>query len=1662
MIFGKSSPTDNDAIKQALTDYGAVFASYYHANSYYSSVNSAYYYSGANNGNHGVAIVGWNDNFDRTRFPVAAPSNGAYIVKNSWGTGWGDAGYFYVSYYDTKFAHEDMFVFMNAEPVGNYMKCYQYDPLGWISSFRQPWAAAIYTASASEPLQAVGFYSAQAASYELYVYTNVEAGAPRSGTLASSISGTLPSAGFHTVSLAAPAALVAGQRFSIVLRLINGGDYPQAIEYAYSGLTSAATAAPGQTFYSSDGSQFTDLTALESTANFCIKGYTGTDTTPPGEPTISSTTHPDENAWYANGNPSFTWTTPSDAGGIGGYSYVLDGLATTIPDTTADAAGNTKTYSSIPDGTWYFHVRAKDNAGNWGTVDHYRVQIDKTAPTFGSVAVSPTPAKQGAAVSITFTASETLAANPTVTVNSHAASYSSKSGNNYTYSYTVLSSDSDGAAAIAISGADRAGNAGSGSSTSALTVDKTPPTCAIVRNDPNPTSASTVHFNVNFSENVTGFVQADVDLTGTAPGKSITGFSGGPQNFVVTVSDIGGSGTVAVDVDAGKCTDAAGNPNTVGAAASYTIDQGEVGVTITQSDESTAVTEGGSSDTYTVVLKTQPSANVAVTVSPGSQLSASPTTLPFIPGQWNVAQTVTVSAVNDALYEGPHSATITHSAASSDGNYNGIPVTSVAVTITDNDAPPTVRFAAATQSKAENSGTALVTAELSAVSGLAATVPFTLSGSASNGADFTVTASPIIIAAGSTNGTATITIANDALDEDDETVVVTMGVPANATQGATIVHTLTITDDDAAPTVAFTSGSQTKGEGGGTVAVTAQLSTVSCKNISVPFTVSGSATNGADYSITASPINIPAGNATGSATITIVDDALTESNEAVIVTIGTPENATKGTPSVHTLTITDNDTQSLVVSPAVLSVPEGGTASFSLCLAKQPQSSVAVTTTRISGDTDLSVSAGGTITFNSEDWNTPKNITIVAALDEDDISGSAVFAVSSPGLTTVNVTAIEADKDAEHLWMIYVDASRPDDNGDGYSWATAKKTIQAGIDLAADGMTVLVTNGLNNIGGRVTPGYTLSNRVVITKAITVRSVNGPEATIIEGSGTNAYGTASAMRCVYMSKGVLIGFTLSAGTTMTNGAPAYDCNGGGVDIYPQSPGTIVSNCVIQQCRALSGGGVYGGTLYSSTLMGNTSDSGGGALASTLYNCTLSGNTAFSGGGARAGTLYYCTLSGNAALYGAGIHGSTLYNCTLSGNAADYASWGRGGGAYDGTLYNCRLTDNTAAAGAGGSHASTLYNCIIWGNTAGSAGGSYADTLYGCIVWSNRLTGGETSDVVDGECTYTCASDIAASNGCINLDPLLVDAANGDFRLQSGSPCIDTGANTLAPNYPDLDGHVRIVDGNSDGTGTVDMGPYEYGSPATITVTFNAHGGVAPSPASTEVVFGLPYGPLASTARPGYTFAGWWTDEGGVGSEITNATSVSMAFDHQLFAKWIPAASGRTLYVNASRPDDSGDGFSWATAKKTIQAGVNEAVDGETIWVTNGVYSIGGAAKLGHFCSNRVMIAKSVVVRSVNGSAVTTIQGSGTNLFGTVGATRCVYMSAGVLVGFTLQGGATLEQAVNTNDTFGAGVFATSLSPEIRNSVITGNQSYIYGGGSYNGTLNNCTLTGKVGA
>lgn len=186
----------------------------------------------------------------------------------------------------------------------------------------------------------------------------------------------------------------------------------------------------------------------------------------------------------------------------------------------------------------------------------------------------------------------------------------------------------------------------------------------------------------------------------------------------------------------------------------------------------------------------------------------------------------------------------------------------------------------------------------------------------------------------------------------------------------------------------------------------------------------------------------------------------------------------------------------------------------------------------------------------------------------------------------------------------YVNAANPAPTAPYSSWLTAATNIQDAVSVTSTGDTVLVTNGVYAYGGLSIES--LTNRVALTNAITVQSVNGPWVTTILGAGmTNR---ASAVRCAWLTNGAsLVGFTLTAGATLNTGITFTVESGGGV--WCASTNSYVRDCVIVSNTATRfGAGIYQGTLTACLVSGNTnlSASGGAVYQSVLNNCTVVSN------------------------------------------------------------------------------------------------------------------------------------------------------------------------------------------------------------------------------------------------------------------------------------------------------------------------------------------------------------------------------------------------------------------------------------------------------------------------
>jgi C1A family cysteine protease len=393
----RQGPLDNAHIKQAIRENGAVYSSIRWEKSYYSPGRNSYYYPGSAIQNHAIDIVGWDDTYSRYNFAVTPPGDGAFIVRNSWGEDWGEKGYFYVSYYDTIIGKELIQFFPGG--TSNYDHMYSYDPLGWVTSVGSGdgtlYAANVFSASGNEELRAVSFYApVKGTSYEIEVSKNPSLG-PRGQFSQVVSSGTFTYAGYHTVSLDTPVILEKGEKFSVIVRLTTPGyGYPLAVEYPMAGYSTQAVAHSGESYISSDGKSWTDLSRVVPNGNACIKAFTVTrkalTPTVTPTPTPTETTVPPATPAIPNSgdmkaptviilSPKFmssfspgdtiqvTWAA-KDSGGIASVKveYSVDGGISWILLQTSNFETGTCSWK-VPDtcsGKVTFKVTAVDNAGN--------------------------------------------------------------------------------------------------------------------------------------------------------------------------------------------------------------------------------------------------------------------------------------------------------------------------------------------------------------------------------------------------------------------------------------------------------------------------------------------------------------------------------------------------------------------------------------------------------------------------------------------------------------------------------------------------------------------------------------------------------------------------------------------------------------------------------------------------------------------------------------------------------------------------------------------------------------------------------------------------------------------------------------------------------------------------------------------------------------------------------------------------------------------------------------------------------------------------------------------------------------------------------------------------------------------------------------------------
>ena len=434
----------------------------------------------------------------------------------------------------------------------------------------------------------------------------------------------------------------------------------------------------------------------------------------------------------------------------------------------------------------------------------------------------------------------------------------------------------------------------------------------------------------------------------------------------------------------------------------------------TLSIDSPNVTEGDSGSTnlrFQVSLSTASGRTVTVNASQGTGGTAtsgtdytaiSATDLSFSAG--TTSKNFDVSVTGDTLDEPDETVVVALGSATG----ATISTASGTGTITDDDDPPTVSVAAASVTEGDSGSTNLTfTATLSAASGKQVTVAWAegTGGTATSGTDYTaITGGTLTFAAGTTTQTFNVSVTGDVVDESNETVVVTLSSPTNATISATAGSaTGTITDDDAAPTsITLTVNDDSVGEGDGdtTITVTATVDGTTRFGVDKTVTVSvaGSGTASAvDFAAVSDfDITIAAGAASGSETFTLspTDDSVDETDETITVS-GT---STGLTVNQDTITLSDDDaTPSITLSVDDDSVAEDDGATTITVTATVDG------TTRFVDDTTVEVSVAGSGTAAAVDFATVSNFNISIGAGEE--SGTETFT-----LTPTNDTVHEANE----------------------------------------------------------------------------------------------------------------------------------------------------------------------------------------------------------------------------------------------------------------------------------------------------------------------------------------------------------------------------------------------------------------------------------------------------------------------------------------------------------------------------------------------------------------------------------------------------------------------------------------------------------------------------
>ncbi len=637
-----------------------------------------------------------------------------------------------------------------------------------------------------------------------------------------------------------------------------------------------------------------------------------------------------------------------------------------------------------------------------------------------------------------------------------------------------------------------------------------------------------------------------------------------------------------------------------------------------------------------------------------------------------------------------------------------------------------------------------------------------------------------------------------------------------------------------------------------------------------------------------------------------------------------------------------------------------------------------------------------------------------------------------------------------------------DVNNTGAGWDSPYATVAKAVQEAAAGDEVVVSNGV----------YTLTQQILVDKAITVRSLNGAAETTLDGGPNN---TTTRIFFINHADAKVDGFTIKQGYGSVvaglgsdggnNLGGVYRVGGGvlltsgllansmivtnnaeeGAGVYYAGNSSIVSNCLVQGNDATRyGGGLansrynplqggLGGKLFNNTVRNNSAPFGGSGVwidFGHMENNIVAYNTGSGGirqrGGTNRNSLVYRNLIGSGSYSGGGIYLS--HTGLIENNTIVYNGGGNSGTASRSSALRCDPNEYNV-----------IRNTIVWGNTYNAAGAE---------VKLENLS----------SMTYSCWLAGTTGTGNITSNPAFVNATANNFNLGALSPCLNLGQNQdWMTGATDVAGKDRIINT------TVDMGAYERENNLGVGFTANVTSGFAPL----EVVFtsvvvgdttGLTYywsfNDGGTTTNLQGAGLGTVTHVYGPGS-FTAAVTVNNA-NAEVAAYVLPTTITVGLEHTYAAPGGGNIApyDTWAKAAHSIADALAYSSDGTTLTVGNGTYTL----------SQQLVVDKAVTVRSLNGAAATTVDGNnatrvfriahanavvdGFTIKNGVGSVVSGYGTTGVSVGggVLLGGGLLANCSVLTNNAAeGAGVYFMGNASVVSNCLVQGNVATAGGGG-----------------